>query len=217
MGGSDKQTELAREADALFGGGRRKKERPRFEGVQGCAQLHVLDSWWRRASPGDEFIYCEALEPIRNDETWQRAGELARAGFLRTHERLRAGGGKQYFVVRTSKRVEKQLNPVEACLADPATDAILRALKRAANLGMPCPSDAELARAAGLNTRDQAQWRVRKLVDVGLISSTLAYEGGVPSRVVTIAASGKFTALPRKWAELQRAAERDARAAGGAR
>jgi hypothetical protein len=40
--------------------------------------------------------------------------------------------------------------------ADAATDAILRALKRAANFGQKCPTNLELARTAGLATRDQA-------------------------------------------------------------
>lgn len=177
----------------------------------------ALDMFVRTASAGTEFVYCEATSP-QYGETWSRAGELAREGLVRTHERRRAGGGKQYYLVRTSKPLQRQRDPQSSALADRATGAIYRALKRAANMAQPCPSDTDLAGIAGLGTRDQAQWRVRKLVEVRLIGSTLAYEGGIPSRVVTIepskhagASAGKFTALPKKWAALQRAAEGEQR------
>ena len=226
MAGGDKQAGLRAEPDALFGPSppptKKKRARAMFTGMQGCAPLAALNAWWPRAARGDEFVYCEALEPIRNDETWHRAGALARAGFLRTHARRRAGGGKQYFAVRTAKLLTPRQDPVEAALADPASDIIYRALKRAANFAQPCPSDEALRKLAGLNTRDQAQHRFRKLIDVGLIESTLAYEGGVPRRVVTIlatrhagAAGGKSTALPRKYAAM-RQAERELRTADDA-
>jgi hypothetical protein len=168
----------------------------------------------RGASAGEEFVYCEAPSPIRG-ETWSRAGELATKGLILTLTRKRAGGGFVYFARRTSRPLGVKHDPVAAALADPATDAIFRALKRAANFGRPCPTDTELMRLAGLNMRQAAAWRVRRLIDLKLIQSTLAYEGGVPTRVVTIVATGKFTALPKKWAALQQAAELDARAAAG--
>ncbi len=218
--GGDQARQLRDEAEALFAGSpaargsRGKKEKPFFSGVQGSSPVHVLDAWWRRAETGDEFVYCEALEPIR-DETWHRAGELARSGFLRCHSRKRAGGGRSWFVVRTAKRLEPSLDPAEAALADEATAIIFRALKRAANFTLPCPSNGELARAAGLDMPQKAGWRVTRLADAGLIESVQVYDGGVPRRVVTIlpgkhavAAAGKRTALPAKWKALQDAVTR---------
>jgi hypothetical protein len=171
----------------------------------------ALDAFVRASQPGNEFVYCEAPAP-QYGETWSKAGELARQGLVRTHERRRAGGGRQYYLVRTTKALPRELGPQDKVLADRATAAMFAELKRAASLGLPCPSDAELARKAGLNTRPQAMWRMRELIRVELISSTLAYEGGVPSRVVTIApgrhagsAAGKFTALPKKWRALREA------------
>jgi hypothetical protein len=206
-------------AEALFSG-KRAPDPVHFTGVEMLAPIEAIAAWMRAAKAGDEFTYCEARGPLRG-EGWFRMGELARDGLVRTHERKRAGGGKCFYAVRTRKGLPAKLEPMAATLADPATDIIFRALKRAANLSQPCPTDTDLARAAGLNTRDQAQWRVRKLADVGLIGSTLAYDGGVPARVVTIAttrhagtAAGKFTALPKRWAALQAAAARDA-AEGG--
>jgi hypothetical protein len=111
------------------------------------------------------------------------------------------------------------VSPQEEAMADRAIGAIYAELKRAAILGLPCPTDTELFRKAGLNTRDQAQWRVRKLIDLGLVSSTQAYEDGIPRRVITIApsrwagaAAGKFSALPKKWAALRSAAKSEVRA-----
>jgi hypothetical protein len=61
---------------------------------------------------------------------------------------------------------------------------------------------------------------VRKLVEAGLIESQLVYDGGIPTRVVKIedsrhagSAGGKTTALPKKWAAMRNAAERELRAA----
>jgi hypothetical protein len=196
---------------------------PFFIGGQKLATIDDLDAFVRRARPDESFTYCEAPELIRS-ETSARVTELAADGLVRPHRKRRDGGGWEFTIMRTRKGFPAKADPVRAALADEATDLVFRALKRAAILGLPCPTDSDLMRKAGLFSRDQAQWRVRKLIDVGLISSAQAYEGGVPSRVVTISegryaggAAGKFTALPKKWAELQRAAERELRQAGGAK
>jgi hypothetical protein len=189
---------------------------PFFTGLQTVATVDDLDAFVRRAAAEEAFTYCEAPDLIRG-ETSARVNDLAAQGLVRPHRRRREGGGWQFYVVRTPKCLPRQLTALQQALADPATDLILRELRRAANFGLPCPSDADLARKAGLGLRQQAGNRVRKLIDLGVIESTLAYEGGVPSRVVTILETGKFTALPRKWAELQRAAERDKVANGGRR
>lgn len=186
-----------------------------FTGVETLAPPEAIDAWLRDAASGDEYVYCEAREPLRG-EGWVRMGNLAQQGFVRTHERRRAGGGKQFFAVRTTLGLPKRRDPQEETLADRATDLIYRALKRAANFDQACPSDVELARTAGLGTRAQAQWRVRRLIDAKLIGSMLAYEGGVPFRVVTVlksrfagTAAEKQTALPGKWRAMRKAAERE--------
>lgn len=193
-----------------------------FAGHQQVATVDALEAFVAAAAPEARFIYCEAPAPMRGDATWQRAGELAQAGLVSTHQERRQGGGWTFFVRRTRYKPALGADPVRTALADAATAAIFRELKRAANLGLPCPPDTKLAAHAGLNTRDQAQWRFRKLIDVGLIESTLAYEGGIPNRVVTVrpgphagVAAGKQTALPKKWAALQAAAARDARSMPG--
>ena len=186
--------------------------RTHFTGPQKLATVDDVEAFVRRASAGDEFTYCEAPDLIRG-ETSARVSELVGDGLLRPHHRRRAGGGWVFYIVRTPKAQKRKATPVEAALADAATETIFRALKRAANFGQPCPSDEDLRRRTGLSTRAQAPWRVRRLAEVGLIESTLAYEGGVPRRVVTVVETGKRTALPGKWKDLQAAAAKDVRAA----
>jgi hypothetical protein len=179
-----------------------------FIGPQKLVLADALDAFVRQAEPRARLVYCEAPEPMYG-ETWSRVTDWARLGFVTPLTEKRAGGGRCYIVERTRKRFTREQSPQDKALADPATDTIFRELKRAANFQQPCPSDAELARRAGLSSRHAAQFRFRQLISAGLIESTLAYEGGVPSRVVTIAvgpmagsAGGKFTALPKKWANL---------------
>lgn len=198
-------------------------QQPRFAGHQTVATVDALEAFVRAATPNARFTYCEAPSLIRC-ETSERARALSVEGLVTTHNERRAGGGWTYFVVRTHYKRAPGLDPIEAALADAATESIFRALKRAANFAQRCPSDEDLRRTAGLTSRHQAAWRVRKLIDLKLIGSTLAYDGGVPSRVVTIAegphagsAAGKSTALPTKWAELRRAAEREMKSAGEGR
>lgn len=176
----------------------------------------ALDAFVRIAAAGNEFVYCEAPEPMPEAEGWRRAGELAQAGLIRTHQRRRQGGGWQYYSVRTARPLPRQQSPQDKVLADPATMIMYGELKRAARLELPCPSDSELQRKAGLSARHLASWRFSRLVDVALIKSVLVYDGGVPSRVVTIepgkhagGAADKFTKLPGKYAALQKAAGRD--------
>lgn len=179
-----------------------------FVGQVMLVSVDDLDAFVRRATAEESFTYCEAPDLIRSP-TSARVTELSTDGLVRPHRKRRAGGGWCFYVVRTAKRGTSAQSPVEAALSDAATDIIFRELKRAANFDLPCPSDADLARKAGLTSRDQAQWRVRKLVHVQLVSSELAYEGGVPTRVVTIVATGKRTRLPAKWQALQQAAAAD--------
>jgi len=182
--------------DEIFGPSPRDGRR--FHGVQTVAPVESIDAFVRAARPGDRLVYCEAPELIRC-ETSRRAAELAQAGLVRTHQVRRQGGGFTFLIVRTGYKLPRELTPAEAALADPFTAAVFAELQQAARAGRRCPSDAELARRSGLASRDQAQWRVRKLADAGLIESVVHYRRGVPARVVTIlggGGEGTRTALP---------------------
>lgn len=204
-------------------GGRGKsssaRARPHFEGHQTIATADALDAWLRSAHAGEKFVYCEAPEPIRID-SWLRVPELEQQGLVHMRQERREGGGWRWYVLRSKKPLARQLSPQEQALRDEATARIFAQLKREANLGLKCSSDTGLASVAGLNTRDQAQWRVRELVRVGLIRSEIVTRGGVPTRVVTIADSGKQTLMPGVDPGLGRGGTRAApsfpRARGGA-
>lgn len=180
-----------------------------FIGPQKLATVDDLDAFVRRASPEESFVWCEAPEQLPG-LTKARVTALIADGLVRNHALKRAGGGYEFTIFRTAKRPADKSDPIAAALADPATDVIFRALKRAANLGLQCPTDTELMKLAGLAMRQSAQQRVRKLIDLKLIESTVAHEGGVPTRVVTIRETGKTTRLPPRWAAMAKAAQQEA-------
>jgi hypothetical protein len=177
-----------------------------FVGAQVVATVHQLDDFVRRAEPDQRFVYCEAPDLIRG-ETSDRVAELRRQGLVIPAQERRAGGGFRFLVVRTRYKPRPKADPVREALGDSATARILRRLERAAEAGERCPSDAELAEDCGLNTRNEAQWRVRKLAALGVIESVVATERNVRTRVVTIVHSGKRTAPPPLWAAREKAGE----------
>jgi len=124
----------------------------------------------------------------------------------------RAGDGRfNYVIQKRSSSMETRAERVrDAEAEDEALDAIFRALKRAANMGLPAPSNTELARSAGLATRDQAAWRVAKLIQKGLIRSMSVTSGPqAGARVITIVSSGRRTAAPESWQQAARDVRRE--------
>ncbi len=158
----------------------------RFSGAAHAVDAATIEAWVKRAAKDDQLIYCAAPELIRGEGSG-RVGELVAAGVVRSHQARRAGGGWEFIIVRTGYALRgTTAAPRRPRPLEPEDQAILSALRRAVNFTWPCPSDAELARSAGLATRDQAQWRVRKLIQRGLIASEQVTEDGVTTRIVTI-------------------------------
>lgn len=191
-----------------------------FHGAQRIITPGELEQFVARSVRGAELVYCEAPDLIRG-ATADKVRELTQAGYLTPHNRRRAGGGLEFFVRRTA-RVHRRgpPPPIISGIDARANGCILRALKRAANLDMPCPTLNDLVKALAADglqlTRNQVQARILKLVDAGTIRSTVLYDSGVQVRVVTIVATGKRTALPPKWALAERAARADAQPQAGA-
>ena len=117
---------------------------PIFSGRAFSAAASGIDAWLQTAAQGDQFTYCEAPQLIR-DEAAARARALADKGLVTTHQARREGGGFSFFVMRTGRPIAKKISAADAVLADPITETIYRAIKRAANFGDRCPSDNELA------------------------------------------------------------------------
>lgn len=155
-----------------------------------------LDGFVRSAEKNAEFIYCRASAPPRDSATWKRAGELARDGLVTTHSKRICGVVHDYIVMRTARPVPPPASEAELALSDRANALIYDVMVGAAEQGLPCPSTSALAQVADLASRDAAQYRVRRLIDAGLIESELVYCNRVATRVVTIVATGNRTAEP---------------------
>lgn len=169
----------------------------------------TMQAWLNNAVEGERYIYCIGERPIG------KAAELARTfqeqGVVRLHHVRNGVRLFDYLMVRTAQALP-DLNAPEPL--DEAAEAILRAMRRAVNFRLPCPSDAELARIAGLATRDQAQWRVRKLVRAGRCQTQQVTEDGVTTRIVTIRfadGSVKSSLPPPKMLAAQRAMKSEQR------
>lgn len=157
-------------------------------------------SWAERAQPGEDVVYAEGVRP----------GDAIGATVRGLHD---AG-----LVAMTSKRVDGRLRFIAQRLPDPrpsqlrarvcevprrgqfqlgandgamTTRAVLRILQQAAARGLPCPTNEELAKRIGLNGKEAASYRVRRLVQLGKIS--VEEPSPLERRVVTILASGKQT------------------------
>lgn len=183
-------------------GGELGRKLPGFIGSQRVASPAELTSFVARASAGERFVYCEAPCLIRG-ETSVLASAMQQQGLVMLVQPRRPGGGFDFIAVRTGLRAGRR-SPAAEALGERATEAVFRALKRAANLARRCPTQSELAKSLEVEgieiTTDQVKARIRKLVDAKLIESRVVFENGVQMRVVRIVATGKQTALPPKWA-----------------
>jgi hypothetical protein len=153
------------------------------------------------AAPGALILYARGH--LIHGETSRYVMRLYEAG-LADLRQPRAVGGFQYFVRKRPGGAGLSAVAAVAAESDDATDAILRALKRAANLNDRCPSDAELARLTGLPTRHAAAWRVTKLKKAGIIRTSVEDGPDGPWRTVIIVETKKQTLLPPKLRAVRR-------------
>lgn len=156
-----------------------------------------LEAWFDRARAGDRQMYARgpALNPrhevpmlIRD---WIASGEATpvQARDQATRELL-------YFVVRCRPAPANDAGAARIEIGDDDRDTpegkIYLTLVRAANLGMPCPTNARLAEVAGLRDADAARYVLyEKLRNGGLIE---IMPKGVNGRVVKIVKTGRVTA-----------------------
>jgi hypothetical protein len=157
-----------------------------------------FQNWAARAARGEDVVYAigerpdPAIAPV--------ARQLAEAGVVALTSR-RAGNGFRFIAQRlpdprpSQMRARTPVNRGRFVLSahdgKMTTRAVLRVLAQAANRGLPCPTNAELARRVGLNGPVAASYRVRRLVQAGLI--VVDEPSPVERRVVTIVATGKST------------------------
>jgi hypothetical protein len=163
-----------------------------------------VERWMRTAKAGEKLLYAHGPDPARG-ETFSYVAALYRSGLVELVQPRSADRRGFDFIVQKRRAEAPGAAAGAAEEADPATDRILRALKRAANFGRKCPTDLELARIAGLSTRNQASWRVRELARIGKIKvDTIETGPDARWRTVTIVETMKQTLQAPSLRVLQR-------------
>ena len=153
-----------------------------------------LTVWLAGAQAGDRLVYCTGPAMLAGP-TQDRLAKLIAEGKVRAHKRRNPAGGvlEHYLVVLPPPRAAVEVTV--SARPDLAAEAILRALERCVNQRRRAYSDFELAKIAGLATRNQAAWRVKKLAEAGAISiETVEGPTRAPWRVVII--NGRGTMPP---------------------
>ncbi len=131
--------------------------------------LPILQASLAGASAGQGFIYAagEALDP--GHPVVRFVAAEAQAGRASLHNAGRDLND------RLRRKVVKR-DPADQCPAGQVAAAIradpglARLLKVLGEVRGPCPSDARLAELARLPDRHAAQYRLRRLIDLGLVS-----------------------------------------------
>jgi hypothetical protein len=158
----------------------------------------ALAAWFDRARAGERQLYARgpALDPRHEVplmvRDWHTTGEatLVQGRDPATRELM-------YYVVRCRPQ------PAEPSARRVAVDdewretpegRIFLTLVRAANMGQPCPSNADLAKVAGLRDADQARYVLYEKLAKGGRVQIVPNKTGRGGRVVKILETGRVTA-----------------------
>lgn len=156
---------------------------------RGAISPAEVDEFVSSARPGDSLIYASGTVFPRFAAGVARARAAGANGYV-TFTTRRSAGRVEYVMQRLAKRMQAK---VMAGTADRPDDIILLHLSRAAADRLPCPTNEELARKAGLTDGAAASYIVGKLKRAGKIH--VEQFGPGKRRVVTIAASGARTRM----------------------
>lgn len=168
-------------------------------GNEGAMPDAAIATWARGAEPGSSIVYARgAALPAGTGVDLVRSLALSGAvapvrrkmphGFDFIAQRTRS----PFSLPATVQRISR--GPVRrARKASTKTEcrAIWRLIRRAVAEGLPCPTNAELARAIGLKDADAARFRLRRIVAAGLVE--LIDHGPNERRVARIPESGAQT------------------------
>ena len=155
----------------------------------------ALESWFSLAPVGDRIVYAQGLVLPRGTASVLLARELADCERLHLFQRRKAESREWEWIAEkrpggsVAAAVADRSNDDSSGLIDDASDAIFRLLKRTANLGLPCPTFAEIADRFDLPNAEAARYRTNLLVQRGLVR--FSDHGPRKRRVVTILASGR--------------------------
>lgn len=153
-----------------------------------------LVAWLNAAKPGARFVYAQGAGLPRASATIALVREAHGKGTVDLVQQ-RNGRTIEYLAVRRAGGAAACAAPAPARRAtdiDEAADAaVWREVKRAVSLQWPCPTNAELAKRAGLPDAAAASYRLRKLVAAGRIA--IEDHGPNRHRTLTIVATGRST------------------------
>lgn len=163
--------------------------------------LAQLEEWFAGAAAGAMAIYATGpsgapgnpVQKLVND--WERTGEIIKLPNVRLGPNLWRYSLKR---ARPSCRAapdEKQRSRVTVGAEWRETEKgrVFMCLVRAANAGLPCPTNAGLAETAGLRDADAARYQIRLLRDERRIEVVLNGAGRCFRRV-RIVETGRWTA-----------------------
>lgn len=149
----------------------------------------TLEAFIAQAPPGERITYATGFVSPRSSETWAVARRAVDQGKLRTHQVRRDDGkGFDYIAVRREAPVVADAAAAQDAAAD---DAMLRQVRRCINLRIPFPTNAQLARLCELQSDYAARYRLKRLIDAGLIR--LIDNGPMHHRVVVLVETGQRT------------------------
>lgn len=169
------------------------------------AEIGVMEAWLENAAPGDELRYATGPALGREAPAGQLARQWAEEGEVMLFQRRPGPGKPLEYVARRKEppvkprasralpgRQARPLLPLPQDFAESDEGRMLALLTEAAEAGVACPSESELARRLELNSRRRAQYLINRLMRASLIrvQSSTSFHG----RVVTIVATGKKTA-----------------------
>ncbi|RSU65487.1 hypothetical protein BRX36_10610 [Sphingomonas sp. S-NIH.Pt1_0416] len=125
------------------------------------ASRERIAAWLTIAQAGDEFVYASRMIrlPARSPGAEVVRG-LIRTGMVFAYQRRIPGRSESNYCIKRSSKpltppppVRPRLSAAVESVADDEVDtvnAVMAQLSRAARFGLPCPTDAQLARRAGI-------------------------------------------------------------------
>ncbi len=158
----------------------------------------VFAEQWAQLKPGGNLAFARGetydrrhpvvamvlAEQAAGRATLHRSGQ----GVGRVHIVQRCCGSSAEMAERASAAARAQR---DRFWADTPEGRVLAAIEDCAERGLPCPTNADLARAAGLRSGQAASYRLGRLAELGKVR--VRREPGSDLRVVTICETGLST------------------------
>jgi len=164
-----------------------------------CMAVSVQDfrAWQAKALPGARMIYAQgpALDQQRDVVVLAReCAEIGTVTLLRRRDPV--SGGFEFIAERLADWPPlRSAAPAGKARTLPAPDSelgrVLEVLMRHANMDLPCPSNAELARALKLQGAEAVRYLIGQLIEGGNVR--MDNRGPRIARIATITATGKST------------------------